>query len=250
MLADPQGTILALFLAFCRMGGCIMVLPGFGSARVAANIRLFLAVAVSVAVLPLLWDTIYPRASSPDATYVGLIVSETLIGVVYGLIARLYTLGMQYAGSIVAMSIGFSAPGGMDILEDTSENPLTSMLSFCALLMLFMLDFHHIVFRALVESYAATPVGNVVDPQKMLITLTDTLRASTDLMLRLASPFLIYGLMFNVGIGLINKLAPQIPVFFISTPFLLAGGIFLLYLSIAALVRQFADGFAPIFLSF
>ena len=84
----------------------------------------------------------------------------------------------------------------------------------------------------------------------MLITLTDTLRASTDLMLRLASPFLIYGLMFNVGIGLINKLAPQIPVFFISTPFLLAGGLFLLYLSIAALIRQFADGFPMVFLSF
>lgn len=250
MLLDPQGTILALFLAFCRMGGCIMVLPGFGSARVAGNIRLLLAVAVSIAVLPLLWDVIYPRVSSPGATYVGLIVSETMIGVVYGLIARLYTLGMQYAGAILAMSIGFSAPGGSDILEDTSENQLTSMLMFSGLLLLFMMDFHHVVFRALVDSYVTTPIGNMVDPQRMLITLTDTLRASTDLMLRLASPFLIYGLMFNVAIGLINKLAPQIPVFFISTPFLLAGGLFLLYLSIAALVRQFADGFAPIFLSF
>nr|CAD6615554.1 flagellar type III secretion system protein FliR [Rhizobium sp. Khangiran2] len=250
MITDPQGTILALFLAFCRMGGCIMVLPGFGSARVPANIRLFLAVAVSVAVLPLLWDVIYPRATSPDATYIGLIVSEMLIGVVYGLIARLYTLGMQYAGAILTMSIGFTAPGGTDVLEDTSENQLTNLLTLSALLLLFMLDFHHIVIRALVDSYAATPVGNLVDPQKMLITLTDTLRASTDLMLRLASPFLIYGLMFNVGIGLINKLAPQIPVFFISTPFLLAGGLFLLYLSIAALIRQFADGFPMVFLSF
>ena len=82
------------------------------------------------------------------------------------------------------------------------------------------------------------------------LTLTDTLRASTMIMLRLASPFLIYGLMFNVAVGLVNKLAPQIPVYFISTPFLLMGGLFLLYLSIAALIRQYADGFAPIFLSF
>lgn len=250
MLLDPQGTILALFLAFCRMGGCIMVLPGFGSSRVPTNVRLLVAIAVSMAVLPLLWDVIYPRVSSPAPVYIGLIVSETMIGVVYGLIARLYTLGMQYAGAILTMSIGFTAPGGVDVLEDTSENQLTSLLSFSALLMLFMLDFHHVVFRALVESYAATPVGGVIDSQKMLITLTDTLRATTDLMLRLASPFLIYGLMFNVGIGLINKLAPQIPVFFISTPFLLAGGLFLLYLSIAAFIRQFADGFATVFMSF
>ncbi len=250
MLLDPQGTILALFLAFCRMGGCVMTLPGFGSARVPAQIRLFVAIAVSMAVLPVLWDAIYPRASAPGSTYIGLIVTETLIGVMYGMIARLYTLGLQFAGAVLTTAIGFSAPGGHDILEDSQETQLTSLLMFSGLLLLFMMDFHHIVFRALVESYEATPVGAIIDPQRMLITLTDTLRASTMIMLRLASPFLIYGLMFNIAVGLVNKLSPQIPVYFISTPFLLMGGIFLLYLSIAALVRQFADGFAPVFTSF
>jgi flagellar biosynthetic protein FliR len=115
---------------------------------------------------------------------------------------------------------------------------------------LFILDFHHIVLRALVDSYATTPVGALISGQKMLITLTDTLRASFSIMLRLASPFVIYGLMFNVAVGLINKLAPQIPVYFISTPFVLAGGIFMLYLSIAALIRQFVDGFGPVFIGF
>ena len=250
MITDPQGTILALFLAFCRMGACIMILPGFSSSRVPPQVRLLTAVAVSMAILPVLWDTIYPRVNSPTATFIGLLATETLIGVVYGLIARLYTLGLQFAGTIITMSIGFNAPGGHDVLEDSPENQLTNLLAFSGLLLLFMMDFHHIVFRALIDSYTATPVGAIIDPQKMLITLTDTLRASTMIMLRLASPFLIYGLMFNVAIGLINKLSPQVPVYFISTPFLVMGGIFLLYLSIAAFIRQFADGFAPIFRSF
>jgi len=250
MITDPQGTILALFLAFCRMGGCMMVLPGFGSARISPRIRLFAAIGLSMAVLPVLWDVIYPKASEPSATYIGLIFSEAMIGIVYGLIARLYTLGMQFAGAILTMAIGFTAPGGHDIMEDTSENQLVNLLTMSGLLLLFLMDFHHIVFHALIDSYTATPVGAVIDSQKILITLTDTLRASTIIMLRLASPFLIYGLMFNVAIGLINKLAPQIPVFFISTPFLLMGGLFLLYLSIAAIIRQYADGFATIFMSF
>lgn len=250
MILDPQGTILALFLAFCRMGGCVMVLPGFGTSRLPMQMRLFTAVAVSMAILPVLWDTIYPRATTPDATYIGLIVTETLIGVIYGLIARLYTLGLQFAGAILTMSIGLSAPGGHDVLEETQDTTLTSMLTFSGLLLLFMMDFHHIVIRALIDSYTATPVGAVLDPQKMLITLTDTLRATTMIMLRLASPFLIYGLMFNVAIGLINKLSPQIPVYFISTPFLVAGGIFLVYLSIAVMLRQFTDGFGPVFSNF
>jgi flagellar biosynthetic protein FliR len=250
MITDPQGTILALFLAFCRMGGCIMVMPGFGSARIPIQIRLFTAVAVSMAVLPVLWETIYPKASLPGASYVALIFSESLIGIVYGLIARLYTLSMQFAGTVLTMSIGFTAPGGHDVIEDTSDNQMINLLTLSGLLLLFMMDFHHVVFKALVDSYTATPVGGIIDPQKMLITLTDTLRASTMIMLRLASPFLIYGLMFNVAVGLVNKLAPQIPVYFISTPFLLVGGVFLLYLSIAVLIRQYVDGFMPVFTAF
>lgn len=249
MITDPEGTVLALFAAFCRIGGCIMAMPGFSSARVSVTTRLLLSLAVSLAILPVLWDTIYPRVSATDAgaDYLYLIVAELLIGTMYGLIARFYVLGLQFAGTVISMSIGLSAPGGGDIIEDTSENPLTNMINFCGLMLLFMLDFHHIVFRALVDSYAVMPLGGFPDSQKMLITLTDTLSQTFMLMLRLASPFIIFGLMFNFSIGLINKLAPQVPVFFISTPYLLIGGLLLLYFSIAAMIMQFARYFPMIY---
>lgn len=63
MITDPQGTILALFVAFCRIGGCMMVLPGFSSGRIPPQIRLLLSAALSMAILPLLWNTIYPQVS-------------------------------------------------------------------------------------------------------------------------------------------------------------------------------------------
>ncbi|MCM2472834.1 flagellar type III secretion system protein FliR [Rhizobium sp. CG5] len=248
MINDPEGTVLAFFVAFCRIGGCMMVLPGFSTSRVPAQLRLYIALAMSMAVLPLLWDTIYPRVTGGGATYVGLIVTETLIGTMYGMIARIYTLGLQFAGAVLTMSIGFNAPGTADVLEDTSENQLTNLISFGGLLLLFMMDFHHIVFRALIDSYQILPLGGVADTQRMLITMTDTLQATFMLMLRLSSPFIIFSLMFNFSIGLINKLASQIPIYFISTPYLLVGGLFLVYLSIAALVRQFAENFTRIFL--
>jgi flagellar biosynthetic protein FliR len=132
-------------------------------------------------------------------------------------------------------------------MEDTSENQMTNLISFGGLLLLFMMDFHHVVFRALVDSYTVMPLGGMPDSQKMLITLTDTLSQTFMLMLRLASPFMIFGLMFNVAVGLVNKLAPQVPVFYISTPYLLLGGLVLVYFTIAAMVMQFAQYFPMIF---
>ncbi|MGV8938439.1 MAG: flagellar biosynthetic protein FliR [Allorhizobium sp.] len=248
MINDPEGTVLALFAVFCRIGGCMMVLPGFATARIPPQLRLFIAVAVSMALTPVLWDIVYPRISGTREAYIMLVVSETLIGTMYGLIARFYVVGLQFAGSVLTMAVGFNAPGSPDVLEDVPENQLTNMISFGGLLLLFMMDFHHMVFRALVDSYTLMPLGGVPDTQKMLITLTDTLQQTFMLMLRLTSPFLIFGLMFNIAIGLINKLAPQIPIYFISTPYLLMGGLFLMYLSIAAIVRQFADNFARVFM--
>lgn len=246
MITDPQGMVLALFAAFCRVGGCFMLLPGFASARLPMQIRLFVAVAVSIAVLPILWDTIYPKTQETALTYIQLILFETLTGAVIGLITRYYVLGLQFAGTALTMMIGFNAPPSQDVLEDTAENQLTNLISFAGLMALFMLNFHHIVVRALVDSYTAIPMGGF-NPQSALITLTDTLVQTFSIMLRLASPFIIYGLLFNVAVGLINKLAPQMPIYFISLPFIIAGGLFLLYFGISSLLEIFANGFVPVF---
>lgn len=247
MISDPQGTIMALFLAFCRIGACIMVMPGFSSARLPMQIRLFLAFALSLAILPLLWDTIYPLTKGDTITFFTYIFFESLVGATFGMIAHLYVLGMQFAATVMGASIALNGPPAQDVLEDTSESQLTSMLTYGALLLLFVLDFHHVVIRAIVDSYASIPLGNPVSMQRTLITLTDTLVASMNVALRVASPFILYGFLFNVAVGLINKLAPQIPVYFISTPYALAGGVLLLYFGIAALVNQFVNGFFPVF---
>ncbi|MCP8896830.1 flagellar type III secretion system protein FliR [Shinella daejeonensis] len=247
MIEDPQGTVLALFAAFCRVGGCFMLLPGFASARIAMQVRLFLAVAVSMAVLPLMWDTIYPRVSGPATGYVLLIVLETLTGATIGLIARFYVLGLQFAGTGLTMMIGFNAPPTQDVLEDAAANQLTNLLSFCGLMVLFLFDFHHIVMRALIDSYTVMPLGAGFNPQSALITLTDTLAQTFMIMLRLASPFILYGLVFNIAIGLINKLATQIPIYFISLPFIIFGGLFLMYFGISSMLEIFANGFLIVF---
>lgn len=249
MINDPQGTILALFAVFCRVGGCFLVLPGFSSARVPTQIRLFVAVAVSLSLTPLLWATVYPKVHGPDTTYIGMVFVEGLIGVVIGLVARFFVLGLQFTGTVMTMMVGFTAPPASDILEDGSENQLTNMISFAGLLLLFMLDFHHVIIMAIADSYKTLPMGGDFEARRALVTLTNTLSSTFMIMLRLASPFVVYGLLFNVTIGFINKLAPQLPIYFISQPFIVMGGLVLIYFGIAIMIRLFADAFMPLFSS-
>ncbi|SIQ55200.1 flagellar biosynthetic protein FliR [Rhizobium sp. RU20A] len=245
-ITDPQGMILALFAAFCRIGACLMVIPGFSTARVPVQVRLLTAVAVSMAILPLMWSEIYPKVSVGNSAYIYLIGSETIIGAAIGLVARFYFLGLQFVGTVLSLMIGFTAPPMQDVLEDSTENQLTNLITYAGLIMLYMLDFHHIMFEAVVQSYTALPMSTGFDPQNLLVSLTNSLSTTFLIMLKLSSPFILYGILFNTAVGMVNKLAPAIPIAFISTPYLILGGLFLTYLGIAAMLRIFADSFAQV----
>lgn len=247
MIEDPEGTVLALFAAFCRIGGCFMALPGFSSFRVPIQFRLLLAVAISMALLPLLWDTIYPSVQTGGRVYILLVGTEMLIGATLGLIARYIVLAIQFAGTAISMSIGFNSAPGTSLVENEAEGQLTALISLTALIVLFITNFHHLVIVSLVRSYAIMPLGSAFEPRMALMTLTDTLNAAFMLVLRLASPFLVYGLIFNLSIGMVNKLAPQIPVYFISIPFILFGGLILFFFGSSTMFSLFSAGFEPLF---
>jgi flagellar biosynthetic protein FliR len=62
------------------------------------------------------------------------------------------------------------------------------------------------------------------------------------LTLRITSPFIVYSIVVNFSVGLINKLTPSIAVYFVSVPFVLIGGLLLLYLISDELLTQFMLG--------
>jgi flagellar biosynthetic protein FliR len=50
-------------------------------------------------------------------------------------------------------------------------------------------------------------------------------------------------MIINFLFGIMNKLAPQIPVYFVSFPFVLAGGLLLFYFTFTEILRLFMRGF-------
>ena len=124
MNAALTSVVVAAFLAFCRIGGCFMLMPGLSSARVPLQVRLFVAVAATGALLIHLWDKIAPFASRNPAVLLVLIVSESLIGALIGLMARLYVLSLQFMASAIATLIGYGGVSGAGIEEPDSQAAL------------------------------------------------------------------------------------------------------------------------------
>ncbi|MBX3582141.1 MAG: flagellar type III secretion system protein FliR [Rhizobiaceae bacterium] len=246
MTASLEGAVIAAFLAFCRIGACFLVMPGLSSARVPMQIRLFLALSITAGLLLLLWDQIYPYADRRPAVLVPRIASEILIGALIGLLARFYILALQFIGSAIAMLIGYGGMSGPGVESGEPESALGAIISFSALMLLFSLGFHHEIIKALVTSYQVAPLDVLFNPQAALVDVTDTLSESFLVVLRLGSPFIAYSLLVNLTIGFVNKLVPQIPVYFISLPFVIGAGLIIFYFAVGTMLSLFADGFIDI----
>lgn len=242
----PLDTIIfAAFLAFCRIGACFMLMPGLSSMRVPMQVRLAVAIAVTWALLVHLWGSIIPVAEHTPEAMIKLVAAELMIGGMIGLVTRFYVLALQFAGTAMSMAMGFNAMAGSVIEESDPQASLTAFITLCVLMLLFIFDFHHEVIRALVTSYEVVPVAGLFEPQSALIDLVDTLAASFYVALRLSSPFIAYGILANLAIGFVNKLVPQIPVYFVSLPFVITGGLILFYFGIGVFLSLSIDGFLP-----
>jgi flagellar biosynthesis protein FliR len=224
-------------LVFARMAAVVMLLPGVGEDNVPVRVRLGFAIVVTLAVLPGVAATLATRAAGPLVP--GIIV-ETAIGLGLGLLIRLVFFAIGMAGSIAATQIGLSGALFFDPSMGAQSTAVTRLVSLAAIVVLFALDIHHMPLRAAIASYhlhAGTPV-----------MLRDTMMAAIHsigmaflLAIQLSVPFLAYGVLFNIVLGLVNRLAPQIQLFFIAQPLNLLMGLALLGLATGPMLLVFAN---------
>jgi flagellar biosynthetic protein FliR len=237
-------TVLAVFAIFCRIGGCLMLMPGTSSSLLPPQVRLFTAAALTFGLSPLLLPTMRGAIGDGEPfTVLSLVGSELIIGALIGLASRIYFLALQTLGAVMANAIGITAIPGVPIEDNEAMPALASLISLSAVTLVFASGQHWELLGGLVRSYGVWPPSEGVASEIRLTALLERLSASFMLALRVASPFLVYAVIVNLAVGLANKLTPTIPIYFISLPFVMAGGLILLYQISGDQLIQFMTGF-------
>ena len=237
-------SVLGVFVLFCRIGATMLLMPGISSAQIPAQVRLFLAVAVSLALAPLLLEPVRRVVADAEPSELfWLIAGELLVGVLIGLLARIFFIALQALASALATAIGYSGIPGTQI-EDTEPVPaLASLITVSAVVLMFQTELHWEVLRGIAASYSVLPPATAFQTRFGLIQIADQLSETFLVALRISSPFLVYAVIVNFAVGITNKLIPQISVYFISLPIVLAGGLIVVYLNIDEFLRLFIDEF-------
>ncbi|MET4799874.1 flagellar biosynthesis protein FliR [Bradyrhizobium sp. LB11.1] len=243
MISGLADDVLVTFIVFCRIGSCLMLVPGYSSTNIPPQIRLFVALVTTFALSPILVSVLKPLVDdAPPLTLALLIGTELLVGSVIGLGGRVFFLALQTMSTVMASAIGLSNIPGVPI-GDNDPTPASVPLIMAAVTTLFFLtDQHWQVLRGLMNSYDVWHPGEKLSGEMALNQLASRLTDAFVLTLRITSPFIVYSVVVNFSVGLINKLTPSIAVYFVSVPFVLVGGLLLLYLISDELLTQFMLG--------
>ena len=244
-MTEPEQLVLAAFVVFSRVGGCLMLMPGFSSSRIPAQVRLYIAIALSLALTPLLREEVQGvLGTGTPTTLLRVMGMELLTGATIGLLGRAFFIALETIGTAIAMAVGLSSNLGAPVNEDEPLPALTTLLTLGATLLIFITDQHLEIFRAIAASYTSVPVKDGFSTQFALAQLTGKAALAFSLALRIGSPFLILSVVMNFAVGLTNRLVPTVQVFFLSSPFLLLGGLALLYFTVRPFLQLFVETFA------
>jgi len=109
--------------------------------------------------------------------------------------------------------------------------------------LLFATDSHHLVLSALNESYRIFSPGELMPSGDVAALATRAFAAAFKIGMQLSAPFLVFGLVFNIGLGVLARLMPQMQVYFVGVPLSIFAGFLVLAVVLTAMMGTYLDYF-------
>jgi len=229
-------------LVFARVGAMVMLLPGFGESNIPVRVKLSIALLLTLILLPL-HRSVYHVDLTSMASLMVLMLHEIVIGIVLGATARVTLSALQVAGAVIAQQMGLGFVTAVDPTQGQQGVLIGNLLTMLGVTLLFATDTHHLVLSALNDSYRIFSPGEIIGSGDVAALATRAFAAAFKIGLQLSAPFLVFGLVFNIGLGVLARLMPQMQVYFVGVPLSIFAGFLIFAMVIVAMMGTFLDYF-------
>ena len=210
-------TIEGFVLVLARVSGLFLSAPIFSSRQMPTRLKVMVAVILGAMIAYFIPVTGTAGISTP--MYLGLaLLSETLIGYTIGFVAYMLFAGLQLAGQLMDMQMGFAIVNVIDPQTGTQIPMMGNLTQTVALLSYLAVNGHHYLLQAVVQSYQVIPVlglslGGVFYDRLFSISAEMFVIA-----LKVAAPVVIAVLISDIAMGFIARTVPQMNVFIVGLP--------------------------------
>jgi flagellar biosynthetic protein FliR len=217
MIGSEQ--LLAFTFIFLRISALLIMIPIIGEKTVPLRVKGGLAILISLLVFPSVQVDMNSLHAEEDIFTLAIaMIGEIMIGVVIGLITKIIFGGIQFAGEMIGIQVGFSIVNVIDPVTSTQVSVIAEFQYLIALLVYLAIDAHHTLIFAIVDSY------RIVSPfsydfsgplMKHILILSKELFVMA---IKISAPIMAVLLFTNVALGVVARTVPQINVFIVGFP--------------------------------
>ncbi len=229
----------AAFLVFLRVGSMLALVPAFGERSIPARVKLGLALAFTLIVLPAAAPLLPPQPTNPLAA-IAIGGPEVITGLFFGMMLRLFVMALQIAGTIAAQSTSlsqiFGASAGVDPMPAIGNVLVVAGLALAA-----MMGLHVHLAAFMINGYGLVAPGEMISPGTVAEAGVMEISRAFMLAFTLSAPFVVASLIYNVTLGVINRAMPQLMVAFVGAPAITAGGLALFAISAGTMLAIWSD---------
>ncbi|AUF95611.1 flagellar biosynthetic protein FliR [Pseudomonas shirazensis] len=237
-LTDAQiGTWVATFmLPLFRVTAVLMTMPIFGTKMLPARVRLYAALAITVAIVP----GLPPMPEFDPLSLRGLMLcgEQILVGALFGFSLQMLFQAFVIAGQIVAIQMGMAFASMVDPVNGVNVAVVSQFMTMLVSILFLLMNGHLVVFEVLSESFTTLPVGNALVVQhfwEIAGRLSWVFGAGVLLILPVVTALLVV----NVSFGVMTRAAPQLNIFSIGFPLTLVLGLGLFWVGLADILSHY-----------
>ncbi len=233
-------------LLFIRTIGIVAVSPVFGHRIIVSQAKAGLALVLAMVLFPAVPVTL--AATTDLLPYFIVAVKELVMGMMFGFVARLVFIAVQFAGEVIGIDIGFGVVNIIDPLSAEQISIIGTFKNLIALVIFLMIDGHHIVLQGLAASFEMVPLGGIQLTEMLgrsLIAMTSEVFVMA---IKLSAPVIAALFLTSLALGIIARTVPQMNVFIVGFPLKIAVGMGMLMLSLPlfqVVLVKFFGGLGP-----
>ncbi|UYL09190.1 flagellar biosynthetic protein FliR [Bdellovibrio sp. SKB1291214] len=235
--AFTEAQLLLFALIFLRMIAFVVASAFFGAGTIPTPVKILLSLILSVLMYPLvkIGNVDYLVISNE---IVSLAAREIIVGLSLGFLTRIFFFVVSMVGDLIAMSVGLSAGQMFNPLLGTSGNAMESFYTSLGTLVFLAINGHHILIRAILESYTLVSVSSMslnVGPFAEMAMFGQTAMILT---IKMCAPVLVTIILVNLAMGILGRAVPQINVLVTSMPVTIMIGMTVVFICLPLMISE------------
>ncbi len=236
----PAQQVFAAGLIFARMGAMLMAIPGLGETFVPVRVRLSLGLLLAFILFPVIGASV-PAVPGDVSGVAFAVIKETAIGLMIGVILRLFMSSLAAAGEIISIQTTLGFAQTANPTQAAPSPTLGTFLGLFGLVLIMTTNMHHLFLSAIVRSYTLFPFTRALPVADANALAIQTVSRSFALGLQLSAPVVAFSLIFNIATGLIGRVMPQFQIFFVASPLMILLGLSIFALSLGVIGMVWID---------